>query len=264
MWHMTRNVLFEKLKRRVDYPYLILFAFSGAAILFLYLVGFDPKTPAWEEASPISFYTLGLIFAISPIAMIWSIFRIVHLAGSKSHKITKQRFMLSDLGDTPNLDQHIEDMESKAVAAIYYSAKESRKFEGLAQITIFLAVTIPIITWVFTLFHVFSAEKTTNIGTLVLSSASFGAIATTISITMLRHSKAHISEENKSNFYLESLRRLRISLKVDTPQVNKDVLELLSKYASSQIKDEDKETRARSEEDRNNILNLLASVLPKT
>lgn len=264
---MTIAQTFKSINDSIDYRNLLLAILAAITCVFLDVNGYNSENVNLKSANSIHSLVLVYLFWLAPLILIWATIRIVVSLGATLQNGISKTYMLTELLDSDDLDKHAQNIERNSELSISNATKRANKFEVIGQAAIVVAVAIPFITWIFVFNHmkpVPAEEKIDNMGLLILSASSVGALATTIAITTLRHRKVHSTEMNHNMYYRDSIHRLRVAMKTCTPTVNKEVLELLDKYANSKPLEEREEQQSPSSEDAKNVLSMIISSLHKS
>lgn len=245
----------------IDRRYLLLAAISFAIITPSFTGSISAKS---FENSP-AIWPMIVIFGVAPLLFVWAIVRLVVTYGAQASSPLPpthvDRFMLVQ---SRSLTEQLQAMKEIVDRQSILAAGKSQQFERLGQLATFVAVCIPISTWIYAFFHANDASKATNIWPFIFSSTSLGFVAITVAVTFLRHSKTHGTESHGSQYYSDQLHKLRVALETDAPTQHEVTIELLAKYAKRGTAVADNEASTQSAEEFKNAFTFVSSLLTKT
>lgn len=256
--------MFLKIKmcfKKADARYFCMAAFSFMLIVLIsgFGYGFDaPKKSSFD-------YPIGVFYIFTPFLLLWSIVKLfITYNQPKSVDETHNENLLTNIPVMESLYSHIEVMERKALEQLISSRARAQSFERYGLIALCVAIVLPAWTWFYAWNSAASATEHKYIWPFVFSTTGFGLVATTIAVTLLRHGKAHLSDSNKLEGYVESLKRVKISLCVESIPPIEDVLNILSKFAKHPSSQEAEEVPASNADELKNVFTLISSLASKT
>jgi hypothetical protein len=267
---MPRNISASRFYRwvkrilgRYDHRYSILTFLSlcGSVAGSAIIVGF-PKLPNGFEMWP----AIAVYFSL-PFVFVWSFVRLVRsyeVSLETKPTVTKPSTETFFITESREFVDQLSAMKVVIDGQLKKAARSAARFEVYGQIATVFAIGMPLTTWIYAFLQANSKVKFEHLWTFIFSSTSFGFVAITVAVTLLRHSKAHTTEANRLRQYSDSLHRIRIALSTDAPAVAKETLEILAKYAKSGNGASSDENPPQSPEELKNALSIVTSMLSKT
>lgn len=216
----------------------------------------DPKPVHWPFIA---------LFSVSPFLALWAAVRLIRSFSETTRKpkveTVHDKFYLAS---SSRLEDQLASMNKVIDTQVTRAAAKARRFEILGQLATVLSIGMPFSTWLYAFSQVDVKTKLEHLWPFIFSSTSFGFVAVTVAVTFLRHSKAHAAELQKLRAYSDSLHKVQVALRTESPKDASSTLDLLAKYARFGGGSTPEEAQPQSSEEMKNAFSLVSSLLAKS